>query len=540
MLGTNGVTVRFGKRVLYEDVNVKFTPGNCYGVIGANGAGKSTFLKVLTGELEPSEGEVYMTKNERLGVLKQDHYMYDDVKVIDTVIRGNERLYEIMKEKDALYAKPDFNDEDGIKAGELEAEFAELNGWMAETDAAQLLTGLGIDVELHEMLMRELTGPQKVKVLLAQALFGNPDVLILDEPTNHLDMAAISWLEEFLINFENTVIVVSHDRYFLNKVCTHILDIDYGKINIFVGNYDFWYESSQLALKQMKDANKKKEEKIKELEDFIRRFSANASKSKQATSRKKTLEKIQLDEIKPSTRRYPYIDFKPEREAGKEILNVEDLCVSVDGERILNNVSFKVLKDDKIALVGPNSIAKTTLFKALMGEIKPDSGTISYGQTIKQSYVPQDNEEYFKVDKSIVEWIADDYGITDETIVRSFLGRMLFSGDEALKKINVLSGGEKARCMLARAMLEAPNLIFLDEPTNHLDLESITALNEGLIRTNAELIFVSHDHQFVQTVANRIIEIKENGEIIDRRCTYDEYLEQNVELMKKETSFSEE
>ena len=540
MLGTNGVTVRFGKRVLYEDVNVKFTPGNCYGVIGANGAGKSTFLKVLTGELEPSEGEVYMTKNERLGVLKQDHYMYDDVKVIDTVIRGNERLYEIMKEKDALYAKPDFNDEDGIKAGELEAEFAELNGWMAETDAAQLLTGLGIDVEFHEMLMRELTGPQKVKVLLAQALFGNPDVLILDEPTNHLDMAAISWLEEFLINFENTVIVVSHDRYFLNKVCTHILDIDYGKINIFVGNYDFWYESSQLALKQMKDANKKKEEKIKELEDFIRRFSANASKSKQATSRKKTLEKIQLDEIKPSTRRYPYIDFKPEREAGKEILNVEDLCVSVDGERILNNVSFKVLKDDKIALVGPNSIAKTTLFKALMGEIKPDSGTISYGQTIKQSYVPQDNEEYFKVDKSIVEWIADDYGITDETIVRSFLGRMLFSGDEALKKINVLSGGEKARCMLARAMLEAPNLIFLDEPTNHLDLESITALNEGLIRTNAELIFVSHDHQFVQTVANRIIEIKENGEIIDRRCTYDEYLEQNVELMKKETSFSEE
>ena len=539
MLGTNGVTVRFGKRVLYEDVNVKFTPGNCYGVIGANGAGKSTFLKVLTGELEPSEGEVYMTKNERLGVLKQDHYMYDDVKVIDTVIRGNERLYQIMKEKDALYAKPDFNDEDGIKAGELEAEFAELNGWMAETDAAQLLNGLGIENEYHEMLMKELTGPQKVKVLLAQALFGNPDVLILDEPTNHLDMAAISWLEEFLIKFENTVIVVSHDRYFLNKVCTHILDIDYSKINIYVGNYDFWYESSQLALKQMKEANKKKEEKIKELEEFIRRFSANASKSKQATSRKKTLEKIELEDIKPSTRRYPYIDFKPERESGKEILNVENVSLTVDGEKILNNVSFKVLKGDKIALVGTNGIAKTALFKVLMGELKPDSGKITYGQTIKQSYVPQDNEEFFKADKSIVQWIADDYGITDETVVRSFLGRMLFSGDEALKKINVLSGGEKARCMMARAMLEAPNLLFLDEPTNHFDLESITALNEGLIRTTAELIFVSHDHQFVQTIANRIIEITDDG-IIDKRCTYDEYLEQNIELMKKETSYQEE
>ena len=539
MLGTNGVTVRFGKRVLYEDVNVKFTPGNCYGVIGANGAGKSTFLKVLTGELEPSEGEVYMTKNERLGVLKQDHYMYDDVKVIDTVIRGNERLYQIMKEKDALYAKPDFNDEDGIKAGELEAEFAELNGWMAETDAAQLLNGLGIENEYHEMLMKELTGPQKVKVLLAQALFGNPDVLILDEPTNHLDMAAISWLEEFLINFENTVIVVSHDRYFLNKVCTHILDIDYSKINIYVGNYDFWYESSQLALKQMKEANKKKEEKIKELEEFIRRFSANASKSKQATSRKKTLEKIELEDIKPSTRKYPYIDFKPERESGKEILNVENVSLTVDGEKILNNVSFKVLKGDKIALVGTNGIAKTALFKVLMGELKPDSGKITYGQTIKQSYVPQDNEEFFKADKSIVQWIADDYGITDETVVRSFLGRMLFSGDEALKKINVLSGGEKARCMMARAMLEAPNLLFLDEPTNHFNLESITALNEGLIRTTAELIFVSHDHQFVQTIANRIIEITDDG-IIDKRCTYDEYLEQNIELMKKETSYQEE
>ena len=539
MLGTNGVTVRFGKRVLYEDVNVKFTPGNCYGVIGANGAGKSTFLKVLTGDLEPSEGEVYRTKNERLGILKQDHYMYDEVKVIDTVIRGNERLYEIMQEKDDLYAKPDFNDEDGIRAGELEAEFAELNGWMADTDAAQLLTGLGIDTQYHECLMKELSGPDKVKVLLAQALFGNPDVLILDEPTNNLDMAAISWLEEFLINFENTVIVVSHDRYFLNKVCTHILDIDYGKINIFVGNYDFWYESSQLALKQMKDANKKKEEKIKELEEFIRRFSANASKSKQATSRKKTLEKIELDEIKPSTRRYPFIDFKPEREAGKDILSVEDVSLNVDGEQLLKNVSFKILKGDKIAIVGGNGVAKTALFKIIMGEIKPDTGKITFGQTIKPSYIPQDNDKYFKEDKSIVQWIADDYGITDETVVRSFLGRMLFSGDEALKKIGVLSGGEKARCMMARAMLEAPNLLFLDEPTNHLDLESITALNEGLIRTNAELVFVSHDHQFVQTIANRIIEITEDG-IIDKRCTYDEYLEQHADLMKKEKSISVE
>ena len=465
--------------------------------------------------------------------------MYDDVKVIDTVIRGNERLYEIMQEKDALYAKPDFNDEDGIRAGELEAEFTELNGWMADTDAAQLLTGLGIDTQYHECLMKELSGPDKVKVLLAQALFGNPDVLILDEPTNNLDMAAISWLEEFLINFENTVIVVSHDRYFLNKVCTHILDIDYGKINIFVGNYDFWYESSQLALKQMKDANKKKEEKIKELEEFIRRFSANASKSKQATSRKKTLEKIELDEIKPSTRRYPFIDFKPEREAGKDILSVEDVSLNVDGEQLLKNVSFKILKGDKIAIVGGNGVAKTALFKIIMGEIKPDTGKITFGQTIKPSYVPQDNDKYFKEDKSIVQWIADDYGITDETVVRSFLGRMLFSGDEALKKIGVLSGGEKARCMMARAMLEAPNLIFLDEPRNHLDLESITALNEGLIRTNAELVFVSHDHQFVQTIANRIIEITEDG-IIDKRCTYDEYLEQHADLMKKEKSISVE
>lgn len=535
MIGTNGVTLRFGKRTLFEDVNVKFTPGNCYGIIGANGAGKSTFLKILSGEIEPSEGEVYLSDNERLGILRQNHYEYDDVKVIDTVIRGNVRLYEIMKEKDELYAKPDFNDEDGIKAGELEAEFAELNGWMAETDAAQLLNGLGIETELHDKFVRELTGPEKVKVLLAQALFGNPDVLLLDEPTNNLDIAAIAWLEEFLIDFENTVIVVSHDRHFLNKVCTHTLDIDYNKITMYVGNYDFWYESSQLALKQMKESNKKKEDKIKELEDFIRRFSANASKSKQATSRKKTLEKIQLDEIKPSTRRYPYIEFKPENESGKEILEVENISKVVDGEKVLNNVSFKVLKGDKIALLG-NGIAKTTLFKILMGELDADSGKFVFGKTINPSYLPQDNDEYFKSDKSIVEWIADEYGINDETIIRSFLGRMLFSGDEALKKVNVLSGGEKARCMLSRCMLESPNFILLDEPTNHLDLESITALNNGLIRSTAEMIFVSHDHQFIQTIANRIIEITDDG-IIDKRMTYDEYLEQNQDKMKSEKNY---
>lgn len=536
MLGVNNVTLRFGKRTLFEDVNVKFTPGNCYGIIGANGAGKSTFLKVLSGEIEPSEGEVYLSEKERLGILRQDHYQYDDVTVIDTVIRGNARLYEIMQQKEALYAKPDFSEEDGIKAGELEAEFAELNGWMAETDAAQLLSGLGIEVELHEKLMRELTGPEKVKVLLAQALFGNPDVLLLDEPTNHLDIAAIAWLEEFLIEFENTVIVVSHDRHFLNKVCTHILDIDYNKIKLYVGNYDFWYESSQLALKQMRESNKKKEDKIKELEDFIRRFSANASKSKQATSRKKTLEKIQLDEIVPSTRKYPYIEFKPERESGKEILDIENVSATVDGEQVLKNITFKVLKGDKIALVGSNGIAKTALFKVLMNELEKDSGTITFGKTIKPSYIPQDNEAYFNSDKSITQWIADAYNINDETVVRSFLGRMLFSGEEALKKVNVLSGGEKARCMMSRAMLEAGNLIFLDEPTNHLDLESITALNNGLKRTNAELIFVSHDHEFIQTIANRIIEITEDG-IKDYRMTYDEYLEKNKEAMKKETSY---
>ncbi|MEG2348581.1 MAG: ATP-binding cassette domain-containing protein [Clostridia bacterium] len=527
MIGTTNITLRFGKRTLFEEVNIKFTDGNCYGIIGANGAGKSTFLKILSGEIEPSQGEVYTSGKERLGILKQNHYEYDDVRVIDTVIRGNARLYEIMKEKEEIYAKPDFNDEDGIKAGNLEAEFAELNGWMAEVDAAQLLIGLGISPELHEKFVRELTGPEKVKVLLAQALFGNPDVLLLDEPTNNLDIDAIAWLEEFLINFENTVIVVSHDRHFLNKVCTHIADIDYGKIKLYMGNYDFWYESSQLALKQMKDSNKKKEDKIKELEDFIRRFSANASKSKQATSRKKTLEKIQLDEIVPSTRKYPYIEFKPERESGREILDVDNISATVDGVQVLKNVSFKVTKGDKIILIGSNGIAKTTLFKILMGQMKQDKGKVTFGKTINKSYLPQDNENYFKSTKSIVEWIAEAYNINDETIIRSFLGRMLFSGEESLKKVNVLSGGERARCMLSRCMLEAPNLLLLDEPTNHLDLESITSLNNGLMRSTAEIIFTSHDHQFIETVANRIIEITDNG-IIDRRMTYDEYLESIV------------
>ncbi len=525
MIGTNNVTLRFGKRTLFEEVSIKFLPGNCYGIIGANGAGKTTFLKVLSGEIEPSKGDVYVSGKERLGILKQNHYEYDDVKVIDTVIRGNARLYEIMKEKEEIYAKEDFNDEDGIKAGELEAEFEALDGWMADTQAAQLLTGLGIDTELHEEYMKNLSGSQKVKVLLAQALFGNPDVLLLDEPTNHLDIAAIAWLEEFLINFENTVLVVSHDRHFLNKVCTHIADIDFGKIKLYPGNYDFWYESSQLALKQMKESNKKKEDKIQELQDFIRRFSANASKSKQATSRKKILEKIELDEIVPSTRKYPYIEFKPQQQSGREILEIDNISKTIDGETVLKNVSFKVLKGDKIALVGKNGLAKTTLFKILMGEDKQDKGKITFGKTIKTSYIPRDNESYFKSDESIVEWIARYYGTNDETIIRSFLGRMLFSGEESLKAVNVLSGGEKARCMLSKCMLEDPNFVLLDEPTNHLDLESITSLNNGLERSTAEMIFVSHDHQFIQTVANRIIEITDNG-IIDKRMTYDEYLEQ--------------
>ncbi len=535
MIEANKVTLRFGKRTLFEDVNIKFTPGNCYGVIGANGAGKSTFLKILSGDIEPSQGEVIITPGEKLRVLKQDHFEYDDVQVLETVIRGNQRLYEVKTRMDALYAKEDFNDEDGIEVGKLSEEFESMNGWMAEAEAAELLNGLGINTDLHYKFVRELTGSEKVKVLLAQALFGNPDILLLDEPTNHLDIAAIEWLEEFLINFPNTVIVVSHDRHFLNTVCTHTVDIDFSRIKLYVGNYDFWYESSQLALKQAKDSNKKKEEKIKELQDFIARFSANASKSKQATSRKKMLEKIELDEITPSSRKYPFVGFSPERESGNEILKIENISKEVDGKKVLNNVSFKVNKGDKIAIVGANGIAKTTLFKIIMGEMKADAGTFEFGKTIKPAYNPNDNQEYFESDMSIVEWLAQYYHENDETAIRSFLGRMLFSGDEALKKVNVLSGGEKARCMLSKCMLEAPNFLIMDEPTNHLDLESITAVNQGLERFSGEIIFVSHDHEFVQTIANRILIITDSG-IKDYRCTYDEYLERHKDAAKDEIS----
>ena len=524
MISAIGVTVRFGKRVLFEDVNIKFTKGNCYGLIGANGAGKSTFLKVLSGEIEPSKGEVLIDKGERLSVLKQDHYAYEDYKVLDTVIMGNSELYNIMKEKEEIYSKPDFSEEDGMKAAKLEERFAELDGWNAESDAAILLNNLGIDTELHEKLMKEIEAKDKVKVLLAQALFGNPDILLLDEPTNDLDIKSIQWLEEFLINFENTVIVVSHDRYFLNKVCTHIADVDFGKIKVYPGNYDFWYESSQLALKQMREQNKKKEEKIKELQEFIARFSANASKSKQATSRKKSLEKIELDEIKPSNRKYPYIDFKPDREPGNDILTVSNLSKTIDGVKVLDNISFTVKADNKIAVLADNDNTKTVLFQILAGELEPDEGTITYGTTITQSYFPKDNSYLFNQDLSITDWLRQYSKDPDETYVRSFLGRMLFSGDEALKNIRVLSGGEKVRCVLSKMMLSGANFLIFDEPTNHLDMESITALNEGMTKFKGDMIFSSHDHQLVQTVANRILDIKENGKIIDRECTYNEYL----------------
>ena len=530
MIQAKDVTLRFGKRTLFEDVNIKFTAGNCYGLIGANGAGKSTFLKLLSGELETSSGEIIISKGERISVLKQDHYAYEEETVMNTVIMGNMKVYSIMKEKEELYSHTDFTDADGMKLAELEAEFMELNGWEAESEAGELLSNLGIPVLNHYSFMKEIPTKMKVKVLLAQALFGNPDILLLDEPTNNLDIEAINWLEEFLINYHNTVIVVSHDRHFLNKVCTHIADIDYGKIKLYIGNYDFWYESSQLALKQMKEANKKKEEKIKELQDFIARFSANASKSKQATSRKKMLEKIELEEIVPSSRKYPYIDFKPEKASGKEILTVKNLCKTVDSKKVLDKVSFTVLKGDKIAFVGVNDIAKTTLFKILMGEEKFDSGEVLWGKTITKSYFPQDNSSYFTKDISIMDWIGQYYHIDDETVLRSFLGRMLFSGEDVFKRVPVLSGGEKARCMLSKCMLEASNMLILDEPTAHLDLESITSLNNGLIKYDSEVLFASHDHQFVSTVANRIIEILPHG-IIDRRLPYDEYLE-NKEVNK--------
>ena len=526
MLTTTGVTIRFGKRTLFEDVNIKFNKGCCYGVIGANGAGKSTFLKVLSGELEPSKGEVTKEKNERLSVLKQDHFAFEEYTVMDTVIMGNQELYSIMKEKDAIYAKPDFSEEDGMKAAKLEERFAELDGLNAESDAAVLLNDLGIESEKHYKMMSEIEAKDKVKVLLAQALFGNPDILLLDEPTNDLDLKSINWLEEFLINFENTVIVVSHDRYFLNKVCTHIADVDFGKIKVYPGNYDFWYESSQLALKQMKEANKKKEEKIKELQEFIARFSANASKSKQATSRKKSLEKIELDEIKPSNRRYPYIDFKPDREPGKDILEVRNICKTINGEKILDKVSFVVKPNDKIAFLADNENAKTVLFQILAGEMEPDSGTIKYGTTITTNYFPKDNNYLFESDLSITDWLRQYSKDPDETYVRSFLGRMLFSGEEALKKVNVLSGGEKVRCVLSKMMLSGANLLIFDEPTNHLDMESITALNEGMSKYKGIILFTSHDHQLTQTVANRIIDIRKD-KLVDREVTYDEYLELN-------------
>ena len=524
MISANNVTLRLGKKALFEDVNIKFTEGNCYGLIGANGAGKSTFLKILSGELDTTNGDISITPGQRLSVLEQDHFKYDEFPVMDTVIMGNQRLYDIMKEKDAIYAKEDFSDEDGIRASELETEFAEMDGWEAESNAAMLLNGLGIETELHYEQMANLTGSQKVKVLLARALFGNPDILLLDEPTNHLDLDAIEWLEEFLINFENTVIVVSHDRYFLNKVCTHTADIDYGKIQLYAGNYDFWYESSQLLIQQMKEANKKKEEKIKELQEFISRFSANASKSKQATSRKRALEKIELDTIKPSSRKYPYIDFKPDREIGNEVLTVEGISKTIDGVKVLDNISFILRREDKVAFVGSNELAKTTLFKILMGEMEPDEGTYKWGVTTSQAYFPKDSTEEFNNDLTISDWLMSYSPVKDITYVRGYLGRMLFPGEDGVKKVKVLSGGEKVRCLLSKMMISGANILLLDEPTNHLDMESITALNNGLIKFPGVILFASHDHQFVETTANRIMEILPNGTMIDKITTYDEYL----------------
>ena len=536
MISANNITLRVGKKALFEDVNIKFTEGNCYGLIGANGAGKSTFLKILSGQLEPTNGDVVITPGQRLSFLQQDHFKYDAYTVLDTVIMGNKRLYEIMKEKDAIYAKADFTDEDGIRASELEGEFAEMNGWEAESDAATLLNGLGIETDLHYSQMADLTGSQKVKVLLAQALFGNPDILLLDEPTNHLDLPAIEWLEEFLINFDNTVTVVSHDRYFLNKVCTHTADIDYGKIQLYAGNYDFWFESSQLLIKQMKEANKKKEEKIKELQEFISRFSANASKSKQATSRKRALEKIQLDDMRPSSRKYPYIDFRPNREIGNEVLMVENLSKTIDGVKVLDNISFTLGHDDKVAFVGANEQAITTLFKILVGEMEPDEGNYKWGVTTSQAYFPKDNTAEFDNDLTITDWLTQYSEIKDATYVRGFLGRMLFPGEDGIKRVRVLSGGEKVRCLLSKMMISGANILILDEPTNHLDMESITALNNGLIKFPGVILFTSHDHQFVQTTANRIMEILPNGTMIDKITTYDEYLASD-EMAKKRHVF---
>ncbi len=533
MIAASNISLRVGKKALFENVNIKFTEGNCYGVIGANGAGKSTFLKILSGQLEPTSGEITITPGQRLSFLEQDHFKYDQNVVLDTVIMGNQRLYEVRQEKDALYAKEDFTDEDGIRASELEAEFAEMNGWDAETDAETLLNGLGIPTELHYAQMSTLTGPQKVKVLLARALFGNPDILLLDEPTNHLDLDAIDWLEEFLINFENTVIVVSHDRYFLNKVCTQIADIDYGKIQLYAGNYDFWFESSTLLMKQKKEANKKKEEKIKELQEFISRFAANASKSKQATSRKKALEKIQLDDIKPSSRKYPYIDFRPEREIGNEVLEVNGLSKTVDGVKLLDNISFTLRREDKVAFVGSNEQAVSELFKIIAGADEPDAGYYKWGITTSQAWFPKDYTKEFDSDLTIAEWLTQYSENKDTTYVRGFLGRMLFAGEDGVKHVRVLSGGEKVRCLLSKMMISGANVLILDQPTNHLDMESITALNNGLIKFPGVLLFTCHDHQFVQTTANRIMEITEDGKLLDKVTTYDEYLAGNEEARKK-------
>ncbi len=537
MISANNVTYRVGKKALFEDVNIKFTEGNCYGLIGANGAGKSTFLKILSGKLETTKGDIVITPGQRLSVLEQDHFKYDEYPVMDVVIMGNARLYEIMKEKDAIYAKEDFTDEDGIRASELEGEFAEMDGWEAESNAAQLLNGLGIDTGIHYSIMKDLKGSEKVKVLLAKALFGNPDILLLDEPTNHLDLDAIAWLEEFLINFDNTVIVVSHDRNFLNKVCTHIADIDYSKIQLYAGNYDFWYESSQLLVKQMKEANKKKEEKIKELQEFISRFSANASKSKQATSRKRALEKIELDDIKPSSRKYPYIDFRPDPEIGNEVLTVENLSKTINGVKVLDNISFILGREDKVAFVGGNELAKTTLFQILMGEIEPDEGSFKWGVTTSQAYFPKDPTSEFDNEYTIADWLMGYSPVDDITYVRGFLGRMLFAGEDGVKKVKVLSGGEKVRCLLSKMMISGANCLILDEPTNHLDMESITALNNGLIKYPGVALFACHDHQFVQTTANRIMEILPNGALVDKITTYDEYLASD-EMARKRTVYN--
>lgn len=526
MINVTNVSMNFSGTTLFKDVDLKFTPGNCYGIIGANGAGKSTFLRILSGNLEPTTGSVSIGKDMRMSVLKQDHFAYDEFNVLDTIIQGNSRLYEIMKEKDALYAKEDFSDEDGIRASELEGEFAEMDGWEAESDAGRLVQGLGLPIDILYNQMDSLTEKEKVKVLLAQALFGKPDIILLDEPTNGLDIVAINWLEDFLLEYEGTMLVVSHDRHFLNTVCTNIVDVDYGKIKMYVGNYEFWYESSQMIQKMIKDQNKKNEEKIKELQNFIQRFSANKSKSKQATSRRKLIEKLTVEELPSSSRRYPYVGFQMDREAGKELLTVEGISKTVDGVKVLDNISFRLNKGDKIAFVGENEIANTTLFKILMEEIEPDEGSFKWGVSTSQSYFPRENGDFFdKSELNIIKWLGQFTTETTETFLRGFLGRMLFSGDDVYKPVNVLSGGERVRCMLSRMMLFGSNILVLDQPTNHLDLESITALNNGLIDFKGNLLFASHDHEFIQTIANRIIEIQEDGSIVDRMCSYDEYIE---------------